>query len=362
MEVHGRILRCTVCWLLALFPATQAWAQGSGVIRYSEAIRHPVRQFVTLPGSIESRTESVIAAEVMGLVRQVAVRPGQRVRRGDLLVQLDTDWLLIELDAARSNLQIAEAQLDLAQRQLERAQELFAKKVISQYDLDTASSESTRWEGERLRAGAEIRRCEFRLAHSEIRAPFNGAIVAKRTEPGQWVEQGGAVVELVATDQLEVRVEVPERYFGQLAAKAPAEVRLEALGDEALAGVVTSVIPRADARARTFPIKVGIDDHGGKVGVGMLAEVALPLGTRREALLIPKDAVVRTATEATETVYRILADGTVEPVVVRSGRGYGVWVEASGPLEPGDRLVTRGNERLRPGQAVDARPLEYPLP
>ena len=91
-----------------------------------------------------------------------------------------------------------------------------------------------------------------------------------------------------------------------------------------------------------------------------LAEQIDDRGERYEALLVPKDAVVRVGPQ--EQVFRIKDDGTVEPIPVQIGQGVGEWLVVAGPLAGGDRVVTRGNERLQPGQAVRGEPLEYPVP
>jgi multidrug efflux pump subunit AcrA (membrane-fusion protein) len=92
----------------------------------------------------------------------------------------------------------------------------------------------------------------------------------------------------------------------------------------------------------------------------MLARVALPLGEPQLSVIVPKDALVRQGDS--EIVYRIKEDDTVEPVPVERGTGVGPWVSVNGPLEAGERIVTRGNERLFPGQQVEGTPKEYPLP
>ena len=92
----------------------------------------------------------------------------------------------------------------------------------------------------------------------------------------------------------------------------------------------------------------------------MLARVALPMGALFDALLVPKDAIVRQGPQ--EMVYRIKEDDTVEPVTVTSGQGIGVWIAVQGELAPGDRVVTRGNERIFPGMPVAGEPQEYPQP
>ncbi len=337
-----------------------ASAQDHNPVRYTAARRHDVRRTVQLPGTVESRISSVVASEVAGLVVAVEVDEGDRVRAGQPMVRLRPRYYELQLREAQGRFQEAQARLALAESKLARARELFADEVISQQDLDDAVSEFTAWQGRDAQSRAEIEQLEFSLDRLVIRAPFTGVVVRKRVELGEWLDLGGDVMDLVALAELDVRVDVPERYFDDLAPGGEATVRFEAIPELALGGRLAAIVPRADPQARTFPIKVRIANPDGRIGVGMLAAVDLPVGRSYVALIVPKDAVIRQ--EGRPTVFRIDDRNAVESLAVDTGPGIGSWVVVDGPLQPGDRVVTRGNERLRPGQTVDGQALEYPLP
>lgn len=337
-----------------------AAAQPGGLVRYTEVLEHRVRGTIALPGTVESRKSSVVAAEVEGLVVAMEVQEGDRVQKGQALARLRTIFLELELQAAQGRLKEAKARLDLAESKLRRASELFEESIISQDEQDDASSEYTAWQGRVDQTEAQIASLEVALDRCVIRAPFSGIIVLERTEVGQWINEGGPVVEMVAPGELEVRVETPERYYDQVRRDVEATVRFAALPGLEVRGRVSRVIPRADAQARSFPVKVVIPNPDGRIGVGMLAEVSLPAGREYEALLVPKDALVRQG--GGEVIFRVNGDDTVEPVPIESRQGIGAWVVVDGPLAAGDRVVVRGNERLVPGQPVQSEPQEYPSP
>lgn len=346
--------------LLAALFRSGAAAPGPSQVRHTEVVSHPVRRMVRLPGSVESRTASVVASEAEALVVAVPVDEGDRVREGDTLARLRTVYYEIQLRAAEGRLKEALARLDLADSKLKRAKRLFADEVISQDEMDDAHSEFVAWQGREDQSRAEIAELELVLDRCSVRAPFDGVVVRVRTEVGEWMQRGGPVVEMIAVQDLEVEVDVPERYYDLLRRGAEAVVGFESIEGLTVTGEVTDVIPRADPQARSFPVKVRIPNPDGRVGVGMVASVDLPIGRNEEALIVPKDAIVRQGDR--EIVYRINGDDTVEAVAVRSGQGVDAWVVVDGPVGSGDRVVTRGNERLRPGQAVSSAPLEYPLP
>jgi len=329
-------------------------------VGYTSATQYPVRKSVRLPGTVESRIVSVIASESEGLVVALEFLEGDHVAKGRPLVRLRTTYHEMRLREAQGRLQEARARLELAESQLERKKKLQRDEIISQEELDDAYSEFSAWEGRRAQSLAEIEQLEWILERCVIRAPFDGVVVKKRTDLGQWLQLGGDVAEMIALDSLDVHVEVPESYYYEIAVGAEASVTLEALPGFEVRGKVRGIIPQAAPQARTFPIKIAIPNPDQAIGAGMLARVSLPLGEPHLAVIVPKDALVRQGT--TEIVYRIREDETVEPVAVERGTGMGAWVAVHGPLEAGDRVVTRGNERLRPGQEVEGTAQDYPLP
>lgn len=329
-------------------------------VSYTEAREHAVQRTLRLPGSVESRTMSVVASEVAGLVLELPGREGLTVLKDQPLAKLRTTSLEIRLSAAGAQLKEAESRAQLAENNLARAQELFGSQVVSQAQLDDALSEYNAWQGRVDSLRAEIDRLKYEVNRSVIRAPFAGIVVGERTDLGQWVEVGGPVVELMSLQELEVRVDVPERYFRNMKRNGGAVVTFESLPGVEVEGRISAIIPKADTRARTFPIKIRIPNRGGRVAVGMLAQVALSAGESYRATVVPKDAVIRQGAE--RVVFTLNGDGTVQRAAVTTGAGLGEWIVVEGSVHPGQKVVTRGNERLQPGQPVNAQPLEYRLP
>lgn len=329
-------------------------------VRYTEAREHDVRGSIRLPGSVESQAVSLVASEVEGRVVAFPAREGVTVRKEEVLVRLNTAELVLRSQIASAQLKEARARLELAERNLDRARELFADKVVPQQDLDNAVSEFHAWQGRAEQFTAEVARIQLDLDRSIIRAPFAGTVVDERTELGEWIGVGDPVVEMVALDDLEVRVDVPERYFRNLDPDAAPTVTFEALPGLEITGSIRAIIPRADPQARTFPVKVRISNREGRIGVGMLAEVFLPAGEAYRATVVPKDALVTDGDQ--RFVYLINGDNTVSAAPVQVGDGLGEWIVIEGPVQAGMRVVTRGNERLMPGQSVRGEPQEYALP
>ena len=327
---------------------------------FAEAREHSVRRTIELPGTVESRTAALVASEVDGLVEALRVREGRAVRKGQPLVQLRTSDLELRLQAAQAGLREAEARLQQAEGDLKRNQSLADEGILSASQFDESRYERDAWRGRSDQLSSEISRIRLDIERSSVKAPFSGVVLAERCEVGEWVSRGDPVAEMASLHDLEVRVEVPERYFKELERGAEARVTFGALPGHEVAGKVNAVIPRANPQARTFPVKVTIPNEAGLIGAGMLAQVALPAGEAYSATVVPKDALIIRG--ADRRVYVVNGDDTVELVNVETGAGVGSWIEIRAGLAPGARVVTRGNERLQPGQAVRSEAGEYPLP
>ena len=331
-----------------------------GPVRYTEAREQPVQRTIVLPGSVESSTVSLVASAVEGVVIEVHAREGDMVHKGEPLARLRKTTMELRRNAAAAQLKEAEARLKLAERSLERSQELFESKIMSQQELDDAFFETTAWQGRVEQLTAEIARIDHGLELCTIRAPFAGSVVAEHTEVGEWMAIGDAVVELASMRDLEIRVEVPERYFHSLRKGGEAQVTFASIPGYEVAGIVDTIIPRADPQARTFPLKVALQHTNGTIGVGMLAQVSMPAAETYRAIVVPKDAVVGDGTN--QHVFRIGSDATVQRVPVQTGEGLGDWIVIRSDIKAGQQVVTRGNERLFPGQPVTGELLEYELP
>jgi RND family efflux transporter MFP subunit len=359
---HGSLRTARLPALLAVLVsfAPAGFAQnGDAPVRVTRAESRAFHSEVRLPASVEATITSIVAGEVEGLIEELPVERGQAVKTGDLLARLRTRPL--ELDRAAVEAELAEtlARQNLAERELRRARELFDAKVIAQDALDAKLYEFEAWQGRDRVLRARIERIEEDMARSVVRAPFDGVVVEKRAEAGEWLAKGGAVVELLSKQGLEVNVDVPERYLSRFRPGARVSVAIDALGGRRLSATVRTIIPRSDPASRTFPVKLTLADAAGALP-GMMAEAVFPGGDRDTRTIVPKDALVLQG--AQQVVFVVTGEGTVRPAPVRAGPAIGQWVAVEGPVQPGDLVVTRGNERLRPGQPVSAQELEYPLP
>ena len=332
----------------------------AGLILFTEVRSHRIRKSVELPGTVGSRLISTVAGEISGVVEEYQVREGQVVEAGEILARLRRRSLELQLRTSEAQYREDGARMTLAERTLARTRNLFDRGVLSRQELDDALFEFNAWEGRMERLNAELEELKYDIERSTIRAPYHGVVVAEMTQVGEWLEEGGAVLELLSLKHLEVNVELPERYFTQVTAQSRSQVLFEALPGVEVAGTVENIIPRADPQARTFPLKLRIPNYRGRIAVGMLARVTIPIGQSYISTVVPKDAVVTRGD--LKYVYLLSDDNMVRQTLVQTGAGVGQWVEIQGPIQKGEKVATQGNERLRDGQRVKPEMQEYPFP
>ncbi|GAB4257272.1 MAG: hypothetical protein Kow0092_03970 [Deferrisomatales bacterium] len=311
--------------------------------------RAAVRPRVVLVGTVRPRYDSLVAAEVGGIVHRVGARRGQPVRRGAVLAVLRDADLEDELASARAEVKLAQAERAKAEADLARARELVEKQVAPVEQLDSARRDAEVWEQRLAIARSTLRMLENRAGRQTVRAPFDGVVVEEHAEVGEWVPKGGPVARVVDYAVVLVRVPVPEQYVVGLGPGQSVAVTFDAVPGGAFAGAVAAVIPVGDAQARTFPVEVRVDNSEGLVRPGMTGRVSLPAGEPREESLVPKDALVPRGPAT--LVYAVVEGKAVEvPVEVVGYEGDKAAVR--GPLPPGAPVIVRGNERVRPGEPV----------
>ncbi len=344
---------------------------------------HTPRADDAMPALVQLRTVTIDI--------ELAAAGAERDLRQHELDELEEGFLPEEIEQAQAKMRGAEATWNFAKARLKRTSELFRQaRSATAEQLDEAVQEEAAAQQAYIAAKAELKLIEdgprvervqqakARLDQAEqvvmrlkdmkqkytIRAPFEGFIVAKHTEVGAWISQSDPVIEIVKLDVVDVDVAVPESDVHNLRLGADVDVTFPALGGAVQPGTIRRIIPQADPRSRTFPVKVRIDSNpdypqSPQIKAGMLAKVTLPISARA-GLFVPKDAVTLNRGNAALFVVRDDGEGSqivqMIPVVLGDSQEDRIQVtDAEGRLREGDMVVTRGNERLRPGEAIKIR-------
>lgn len=304
---------------------------------------------ISLIGTTEAVAESTVAAEISGIVEQYPIKEGDFVEKGQLLAQLRTTYLKLRLKGARAAREKVLANLKNAEKELARVSKLRDTHSVAEKAYDEALYTHKGLIQELLQNEAEIEQFGYEISQARITAPFSGYVAQEHTQVGQWLATGGSVVTLIDLARVLVTVDVPERYAVKLQPQGSANVLITSLPDQKLSGNHYVILPQGNPAARTIPVKVRVENPTSKIRSGMEARVTFNLDDVRIALLVPKDATVISGDSLTVFTLR---DGKAVPVTVKIQGYYGSDVAVKGALQAGDRVVVRGNERLRPGQAV----------
>ena len=325
-------------------------------VRVAPVLQREVKQTATLVGTVEPWKRSVVASEVEGLVQAFPAEEGMKVARGQLLARLRTETLRIRLDSAVALYRESGARYQRAKRDLKRVRVLFKKELVTQKDFDDALAEETALKEHLSQMEADIRQVRDSLNQSTIVAPFDGWITQEFTEIGQWVEEGGAIVEMVDLSHVQVEVPLPERYVSHIQIRDPVTATFDGLPEFEARGSVFSLVAQADRTARTFPVKVAIPNPDLAIKSGMVSRVTFRIDRPHQGIVIPKDALVLRGGK--QFVFRV-NEGIVDQIPVTPILHVEDLVEIEGPIREGMTVVVEGNERLFPGQPV--RVLDAPV-
>lgn len=417
-SVHSRIAAVWLTfWAIVPNASTGQAQQSAAPVGVAPVVERDVAPRQAFVANVQPNRRSVIGSAVDGRVLRFLVDAGEPVEAQQPLAELRTTTIKIELAAAEAELELRRAELrelengsrpeeialaeasvraaraanDYAQSKFARVERLLEKgSGVSRDEFESIRAEALRAVAtvaetgstlELVRQGPrveQIDQAKARVAVQEqvvqqlrdriekytIRSPFAGFVAAELTEAGAWVQQGDSVAEVVEVDPVEVEVYVPASNIHYVDRGDPATVTVDAF-PESFTGEVDRIVPIADGRSRSFPVRIVVQNPkvNGRHRLlpGMLANVSLPTEAARTRLLIPKDALQLGGKQP--SVLKVV-DGKVVLVPVKTGPPLGGWLSVD-PLSPStlsadDVVVSRGNERLRPGQPVTVTSREDP--
>ncbi len=313
------------------------------VVTTAVAERQSWEMTLTATGSLSAERGVTVAAEIPGKVVEIAFRSGDTVRKGDLLVRLDTA-------SEEAQLRAAEAAVDLARINLERARDLIRRNSMAKAGFDTARSTFRQ-----ARAQADSIRAT--IAKKQIRAPFSGRLGVRLVNPGQVLAAGDPVVSLQSLRKLQVDFYLPQQELDRLATGLTVRIQTGSQG-ETREGRITVINPEVDPATRNILVRAIIPETGdARLLPGMFVSVTVVLPGQEPVLAIPATAVqyapfgdsVFVVEEKEKKGSGHLA---VRQQFVRLGRTRGDFIAVRSGLEAGQIVVSTGVFKLRNGQAV----------
>ena len=375
---------------------------------------------IMVVGTVEPARRSRVCSEVAGLVDQMPGREGDLVEAGGVICRLDTDTLRLRLAEEQAKLAGEEAKLaelvagtrkeelrrlealhDEAEArhqrwrfEMERVEKLYAGRDSNDKEYYDTRAELLAAERRKIAAEAAynlglegprketiaqaehavteqkaaVLRIETGLKKTVVRAPFTGYIVERIAEVGEWIGEGGAVAVVIDLASVLVLVNAPESALPYLVVGDAVHVKVDAL-QRVFEGRIKHIMRQADPRARTFPIKIEVENPQTLLAAGMFARATLPAGPKQNSVAVPKDAIVqKKGVDYVAMVFpgrRGEMSGVLLPVTV--GIDVDDWMTiTSGNVRPGAQVITRGTERIlpfpTPVEIVDERGTPVAMP
>ena len=308
-----------------------------------------VSEQIALIGTTEAAAESLVAAEVSGIVGTFRVKEGDFVKAGALLARLKDKELTLKLKGAIAAREKIRANLENAERELSRAKKLKNSNTIADSKYEEALYKQQALSQGLIESEAEIEYLRYQIQQKKILAPFSGYVAQEHTQIGEWVNAGGPIVTLLDLSSVRITVDMPERYMVMLNDQGDVSARVKSLGKDFATGKIVAVLPEGNPDARTFAVKISLPNPDMRIKSGMEAMVRFNLSEKKEALIVPKDAIV---TAGKDRMVYIVRQNQAFPVPVKIKGYYDGNAGVEGPLQPQEEVVIRGNERLRPGQSV----------
>lgn len=325
-------------WRTSRLHGGGGWA-GSGPIDVVATTLQPkdVPVRVEALGELRAVHQVTLSAEVAGRVAEISFKPGQRVKAGAVLVQLDDSIEQADLTAAR-------AAAAFARQQFERASELAATGATSREILQQRQAE-------RDQTAAQIQQLEARIRQKRIRAPFDGELGLRRIDLGQYLSPGEAAVTLTALDRLYANFDVPQQELARVKVGQPVQVHLDTAGTEPIQATISAIEPQVGRDTRNATIQAEVVNRGRTLQPGMYVTVSVMLPPEADALTLPVSAVMTSPSGDAAVLVRDLSPeriGKAQITRIVVGRRIGDHVVIARGLAAGDVVVTEGQLRVRP--------------
>jgi membrane fusion protein, multidrug efflux system len=359
-------------------------------VRVEKVVTQQVDQSYQATGTVRARTQTLIAARILGTVTSVHVREGDRINARQVLVEIDNrdstaqlqraqagvrqaESGVVEADqainAAQSAKSATEATRRLASSTLARYEVLLDRKSISQQEFDEvkAKHEVAVAEADRAektlgflaakkkqaqasveQANAEVSSAQVQLGYSRVTSPSAGTVIAKHVEAGSTTPPGTPLLTIEDTSQYRLEAAVEESQIARIKLKDPVIVRIDSVSTQDMAGTVAEILPATDPSSRTYTVKITIPSNS-LLRSGMFGTAQFATG-KREALLVPSSALMQRG--QLTSLYCVDEQSIARLRIVRTGKTFGGLIEVLSGLNAGERIVATDTARVADGSRV----------
>ncbi len=329
-------------------------------------------------GTVAAYASSTVSSKLMGIIKEIHVREGDRVRKGDLLVVIDQSQVQAQLQQAQAALEearkgrlaavsardSAQAGADFARSTYERYQQLMKEASTSRQEFEEVRARYLQSQAALSQAEAALEAAFSRVNQAQaaalsagivrgdslVTAPFDGTVAAKLSDVGSMAAPGKPLLTLEGTEGYRIDLVLPERLIRHVVFGQKVKSIISAVGDASFEGAVETIVPSADEKSRTFLVKVRLP-RSESIHSGMFARVMIPM-EEVGILKIPNSAVV--AQGQLTGVYLVDKDRRARFRLIRTGRPMGDEVEILTGLKEGDRYIVKPTAQIVNGARIEA--------
>ena len=354
-------------FLLFLFvffvPSAVISQQRTSAVDIDKVISEPLLQTMPVIGRFVAKESGVVATRIAERVHKMQVQVGDRVEKGDVLVELASDRLDSQIQILKADLIRMESQLakEIANnRKMKqthkrilalRTSSAFRKdrEEDSERDLEISKEMVTRAKADILQSKAKLKMGKIALQDANIKAPYPGVVLKQHTLPGNYVRIGDPIITLLNDTDLEIEVDVPS--IRALDLKPYTNVKANLQNGLSFNAVIRAIIPQENSQTRAVAVRLTAKDGPFKQGIAgnQSVKLKLPIGDNANVVTVHKDAVL---IKNGKKIVFVFKKGIANMQTTKLGRAVGNRFEVLAGLQPGDLVVVRGNERLRPGEPI----------
>jgi membrane fusion protein (multidrug efflux system) len=317
----------------------------------TEVYVRDLEERIEASGELLAKNRADVAAQVAGEVSHI-LEEGDAVEEGDVVAEIDPEKRHLDLDRARAQLGEATANVAEQKREVERMRVLAKRNVASDTQLDAAETALETARARLAGARADVGVAERALRDATVTARFAGQIAQRYVQPGEFVQAGQPLFDLVSLDPVEVEFHLPEEDAARVREGIPIEVTVAPYPDEVFDAIVHIVSPTIDRRTRTLRVRALVPNPDHRLRPGLFARANLGIAKREGVVMVPEEAVLQRADGA--VVFKVEGNRVtrmlIDTGVVRDGA-----VEVLRGLYPGDLVVSRGHSDLIEGSVIVAR-------
>ena len=304
---------------------------------------------IWIAGTIISRHDSKLSSEVEGRIESL-LEVGDMIEKGELVASIDDTTIRMQLEEAKAEIIPIKAKLNFFNHEVERLDKLAKENNAAKNRLDEVKSDRDQMRGELSMKQTRLAQARDTLNRTTILAPFTGVVAERFKEEGEWAKIGDELLRLVNTEAKEIQGRIQQQNAAFIKQGNSLEVTD---GKNQTMATVKTLVPVGDVVSRLYEIRLNFQETGWMAGHAV--RIKVPTAKPQNVLVVPRDALV--IRENILKVFRIREDNTAEVVFVETGIANENLIEIIGEINEGDKIVIRGNERLRPQQQVNIQQL-----